>query len=224
MNMLPTKQAAMMAVMVVNLIITGCSSGGCGGGGGGGNGSGNITGGGEDDSERPVIELGYSVSGTVAAPSNTTIDSDVNDPSAAYTQNDSALYAQAITNPVMVGGYVNVEGAGSPGRSHSQGDRYDYYHVTLDADDSVVLSVSEHTQGDADLYLWDETGSDVLDFSLSTGPIESLSIDQNGTYVLEVHAYTGASNYVLSVGQSQLHTDNANQKNFVPGHVRGGPR
>ena len=65
---------------------------GCGGGGGGG-GAGSTP-----------SNTGFTVSGTLQAAGGNAVDSDVNDPFAPYAGNDSIATAQAIPNPVVVGG------------------------------------------------------------------------------------------------------------------------
>jgi hypothetical protein len=75
--------------------------------------------------------LYYTVSGTIKAPDNNVADSDVNNPSAPYEPNDSFAQAQAVPNPAIIGGYVNVAGTGISGRSELSGDKYDYYRATL---------------------------------------------------------------------------------------------
>ena len=43
------------------------------------------------------------------------MDSDVNDTNEVYLSNDTIAEAQEVLNPVTIGGYVNVAGAGETG-------------------------------------------------------------------------------------------------------------
>ena len=159
---------------------------GCGGSGGG---SGQSTGPG-----------GFTASGTLMAAAGSAADSDVNDPAAAYVDNDTVINAQDIPNPVTLGGYVNQVGYGAVGRSYAVGDTSDVYRVSLAANQTITLSIADSTAGDLDLFLGDINGS-MLDSSEGTGVTETLTIANAGTYLVEVYAFSGASNYTLVIGQ-----------------------
>jgi|GEM_PF-7079064 len=94
------------------------------------------TGGGGDGLRLPSQ---HRISGTVRAPDNMLVDSDVNDPGALYASNDDVNNAQILTNPAVVGGYVNIAGTGEPGRSYIDGDPKDIYRVTLAAHQTVTM-------------------------------------------------------------------------------------
>ena len=168
---------------------------GCGGGGGGGG----------AQTAAPGI---FSVSGTVAAASGSAVDSDVNDPGAPYANNDTVVNAQTIPNPVTVGGYVNQPGNGAAGRSQLIGDTSDIFLVTLTANQTVTLTIANNLAGDLDLFLGDVNGFS-LDSSEGIGVTETLTISNAGTYLIEVYAFSGASNYTLVLGQdiSTTHND-----------------
>ena len=168
---------------------------GCGGGGGGGNGQ----------TAAPGI---FSVSGTVAAASGSAVDSDVNDPGAPYANNDTVVNAQAIPNPVTVGGYVNQPGNGAAGRSQLTGDTSDIFLVTLTTNQTVTLTIANSLAGDLDLFLGDVNGFP-LDSSEGVGVTETLTISNAGTYLIEVYAFSGASSYTLVLGQ-QISTSHNN--------------
>ena len=55
------------------------------------------------------------------------------------------------------------------------------------------------TSPDADLYLWSIEDETVV-FSLGTGEIESVDVPADGTYLINVFAFSGATNYTLAVG------------------------
>jgi len=56
------------------------------------------------------------VAGNLLVPTISRSDGDVNDPFAPFAANDDNVQAQVMPNPVVIGGYVNVPGAGAPGR------------------------------------------------------------------------------------------------------------
>ena len=74
---------------------------------------------GGDDDEEPVENETYTLSGTINAGASDVADSDVNDPLADYTANDTFSAAQSIPNPATLGGYVNQPNSGESGRSMS---------------------------------------------------------------------------------------------------------
>jgi serine protease len=167
-------------------------SAGCGGGGGGGDDHG-------DQTQEPVT---YTLSGSIRAPSGAEIDSDVNDPNADYASNDSPEEAQPISNPVTLGGYVNVAGTGADGRSYLTGDVSDYFSVTLTENQAITLYIADITDADLDLYLYDSSGENLMDASLGTDEFESLTVADGGDYIVQVFAYDSASNYALVIGQA----------------------
>ena len=81
----------------------------------------------------------FNLSGTITAPVGTAVDGDVNDPNAQSIPNSTPATAQAISNPITVGGYVNVPGAGETGPLQIPGDVSDYYRVNLVAGQTITL-------------------------------------------------------------------------------------
>lgn len=144
----------------------------------------------------------FTLSGTISVSADTLVDSDVNDPLGRWLSNDEPATAQEVTGSATIGGYVNVAGAGEPGRSYEAGDRSDFYRVTVGANQVISLLVADPDSGDVDLYLWDATGSTILAGSIGTQGLETLTIAEAGTYLIEVLAWSGASNYVLAIGQT----------------------
>lgn len=174
----------------------------------------------------PVATIG-SISGTITAAGGSFCDSDVNDPRSTYSANDTIDLAQDISNPAVVGGYVNEPFTGKDGRSYLLGDEYDCYHVDLMAGDTIFLSISDYheTDVDIDLYLLDDAGN-TIDSSMGLSDAESLVINMSGSYIIVVEAYAGASNYVLSIGQSSTNiSGNMAQDSlrlshdFIPGEL-----
>jgi len=148
-------------------------------------------------------DVGYQVTGRIMVASNTAKDSDVNDPRApTLSENNSLSTAQRISNPVILGGYVNQPGAGPSGRSKTIGDIEDYFAVELRRGQLINLFVAEENlQGnDLDLTLFNSAGQ-LENISLSEGATESLIIPTDGAFVVRVNAYLGSS-YVLSIGQN----------------------
>jgi serine protease len=149
------------------------------------------------------------------------IDGDVNDPSATFTSNDTPNTAQEIANPVTLGGYANVPGAGAPGRSRLGGDALDYYRVALAAGQQVRLFLAEDGAiHDLDLALLQLDG---LPVATLDGDERVMAIDapDSDVYLIEVSAVSGASNYVLAVGQGGAPNPAAaaREPDFVPGEL-----
>jgi serine protease len=135
----------------------------------------------------------------VLASSSQAVDGDTNDPGRPARPNDTLDTAQAIPNPITLGGYVNQPGTGAEGRSRDGGDIDDYYRVQLLAGQTVTMLVADFLQADADLYLYDLDGQ-VVDFSIESGEVETLVITEDGTYLVNAFAFAGATNYILAIG------------------------
>ena len=186
------------AVLLCTLLITAC------GGGGGGGGSSSPSPEPAPPPPPPPVEepeVGFSISGAINVPTNLVVDGDTNNPEEATLANNSVATAQPISNPVTLGGYVNQPGTGEPGATQIAGDIDDFFRVDLLAGQAVTLLVAEFEQADADLYLYDLNG-DILDFSIETGEVESLLIAEDGTYLVNVFGFDGATNYVLAIGST----------------------
>lgn len=178
--------------LMVSLLLTAC-----GGGGGDGN---------PDPPPvppPPPMETTFSLSGTLVAPGSQAVDSDTNDPTREAIGNNTLATAQPLGNPVTLGGYVNVPGAGAPGRSTSSGDVEDFFRVELLAGQRITMLVADFQQADADLYLYDTQGN-IVDFSIATGELESLTIEEDGTFLVNASAFAGATNYILAIGSPEL--------------------
>ncbi len=171
-----------LSLLVASLIAA------CGGGGGGGDGGGGDGG------------TGVSVGGKLIVPSFVVTDSDVNDVQTTPIPNHPLSAAQAVPNPVNIGGYVNQPGAGSAGNSLSSGDTDDYFLIDLQAGQTLLLNIADLGNGeDLDLLLYDING-ELVDASVGLTKFESLQVSQDGQYYVNVYAFAGASNYLLSVG------------------------
>ncbi len=145
--------------------------------------------------------IGFTVSGTITVSSNMHIDGDSNNPASPSFPNNTVATAQIIPNPVTLGGHVNEPGAGDPGATQINGDLDDYYRIELLAGQTITLLVADFDTADADLYLFN-TGGEILDFSIEEGEIETLLVSVDGTYIVNVFAFSGATNYILAIGSA----------------------
>lgn len=164
----------------------------------------------------------FRVTGTIRAASGSAVDGDVNDPAAPRVPNDTPETAQQIASPIVVGGYAAVAGAGPDGALRAGGDPSDFYRVQLRAGDFVWLAVAEPDAADLDLYLWNADGDHLIDASMDTGADETLQVPQSGTYLLEVVADRGASNYRLVIGDDPANGASSGLRlsaDFVPGEI-----
>ena len=175
---------------------------------------------------RVISVSGQTLSGTIGVAPGAVVDSDVNDPNAAYVNNDTYDAAQALPNPVNLGGYLNEAGSGPNGDSFSVGDYSDFYSINLVAGQTITVSIEDAVRGNLDLYLYYDDGTvDPANpdyASLGTGGIESLTVPTDGDYFIQVSVTRGYSAYTLVVGQAapsnvagQLRSSDA----FVPGDV-----
>ncbi len=180
----------------------------CGGGGSDGTGS------------------GFSISGTGIVPAFSVADSDTNDVNRAVVSN-GLTSPQPVPNPSNIGGYVNVAGTGAPGQSFATGDTDDYFKVSLKRGQQVVLTISEFDNNDVDLdlYLYRGDGTQIIDSSLGVAKYETLTIAEDGEYLVNVFAVRGASNYLVSIGldtsasTAQVASSYRLSADFVPGQV-----
>lgn len=187
----------------------------CGGGGGGSN-----------PPAPPPAPSTYQLSGQIRTAENTLVDSDVNDLLAPYAANDGFTTAQPLPNPGTLGGYVNLAGSGSSGRSTTIGDRNDYFRIDANAGQAISLVVADPSAGDLDLYLYDEAQALVAS-STGTGKLEYVPVNTSGRHYARVHAYSGHGNYVLTVGKSNAAAAAAaassgallSMAEFVPGEI-----
>ena len=193
----------LMACLIISALTAAC-----GGGGGSGGASGSDT----PNLPSPPVPVDpvdpvdpvvpsetFTLAGAISTSIIQLVDSDTNDPNKLAISNDDPSLAQLIPNPVTLGGYVNVAGAGAPGRSAASGDIDDFFQVDLLAGQRVTVLIADFEQADADLYLLDSGGVQVEN-SLNSGEVESLLVPKDGTYFVVINAYEGATNYILAIG------------------------
>ena len=143
----------------------------------------------------------YRLSGTISILSSTAVDADVNDRLTTVVANDTFDLAQQLLAPVTLGGYANMPGSGeSSGNLFTAGDPADFYHINLNGNEVIALTIAE-SNADLDLRLWDDQRN-IVDASLGNTSTETIAVPQAGSYFIEVVPIAGASNYLLQVGQS----------------------
>lgn len=170
----------------------------------------------------------YRVSGTIVIGSASAADSTTNDPSADFRANNDPASAQAVQLPISIGGYVARPGTGPSGVVRSNGDTSDYYLFEAAGGERVELVIgnpdlnsSGAARNDLDLYLYDATDGSLVDSALDAGSTESLVIEDPGSYLLEVRAFTGASTYAMSIGGSSSEplSKLRASSDFIPGEM-----
>lgn len=178
---------------LIGLLAIGLLLYGCGGGGG--------DGGDSNDDGGSAPEPRYTISGSIRSAVGNAVDSDINDSQARSVSNNTAESAQPLPSTVILGGYANLPGAGSPGNSYDRGDREDWYQVNLKTGQVITLSIAGDGQfNDLDLELRD-AAAQLIDASRGLEKFETLTVQQDGDYFIRVLAYSGASNYNLAIAQ-----------------------
>ena len=148
----------------------------------------------------PIFEEPVSVTGTIGVLEETILDADTNNPENTFGPNNSTAEAQILANPGAAGGYINEAGAGKEGATHSLGDLQDFYQVEAQAGDIVSFYIAEDTDVTAELALYNIDGA-VVDERITRSEVVQLAIPENGTWYVSSSVLSGATNYVLTVGQ-----------------------
>ncbi len=175
------------------------------------------------------IDVGYSVMGTVTSTEDMVSDSDVNNPDAAYTSNNSFSLAQDISAPVTVSGFVNVDNSGSSGdRFAEDGDTDDYFYASL-ADDMIIELVMAESSlvSELGLYLYNSNRVLVGQANTNNNGLATLTVSGDGNYYIRVQAVESGwartcTMYGLIVGLSESTTSVSQlslEEDFVPGDV-----
>jgi serine protease len=167
----------------------------------------------------------FGVYGKAYPTANSATDSDVNldVDGVPYVSNDYVDNPQVLPNPVILGGYANVAGQGAKGRSFDSGDVSDVYKINLVKDQAINVFISDPEYADLDLYLAD-TNLKVLDTSEGISDTESVVAPYTGTFIIQVWADAGASNYTLGTSSqvAQAAKDQlSSMADFIPGEVVG---
>ena len=164
------------------------------------------------------------ISGTIQILASSAIDSDVNDRFTTPVSNNDFANAQPVPNPVTLGGFANIAGSGSSsGNLFASGDPGDFYYVSLTGSELITLTFAG-ASADLDLRLWDDSlpVPNLIDASAGSGSSESLNALSAGNFFVEVVPVSGASNYVLNIGQDVVSMGRAPSRisdPFVPGEI-----
>ncbi len=172
----------------------------------------------------------YSISGTITAAAQSAVDADTNDPLSPLAANDTPLAAQALSNPVLLGGYVTAAGTGVSGdRFATDPDIQDWYRVQLAAGQTITLTIADHdgnesntANPDLDLFLVDSNTQSDVQTSEGSGRQETITVLAGGDYYVQVYTFKAGSNYILDIGQTTpapLSTALHIEDEFVPGEV-----
>ena len=149
--------------------------------------------GGDDDAPPPAPPppVTFTVAGVLSVGEGQVLDGDTNDPNDPVIENNTvASGGQLVAIPAIIGGYASTVG-----------DPLDIYRVNLQGGGTVVLSIADARASDLDLYVTDTDGM-ILQRSIGTGSLELIDMDpsMSGDVLIAVRAFSGASNYVLSIG------------------------
>lgn len=147
----------------------------------------------------------FTLAGSVSIGESTHVDCDTAADGIAGC-NQSPANAQSVPAPATIGGHAQ----------HG-GDASDHYRVNLAGGETLALAVADsNAANDLDLRLYAADGVTLVAQSAqpATSP-ETLVVPTAGTYVVEIRATAGSSNYVLTIGTATLGS-NA-QGEFVDG-------
>jgi len=170
-----------------------------------------------------VVSTTLSLSGSIQLSAAMQTDSDTNDPALPAVRNNTIDVAQSLPNPVTVGGYAAQPMTGPIGQLFNEGDVDDLFIADLQAGQIIELVLGTETVAfdDLDLGLYSTSGV-LIDTSVGVERIERLVVPASGTYIIRVEAFSGESNYTLSVGQpASFSSVNAASLRdaFVPGQA-----
>ena len=213
------------------LVLTAC------GGGGGSSSGGSIF----DDPETPGAAT-FTISGQITVPALTFVDGDINDIFAPLRSNDTPASAQTITNVATVQGFASARGTGGDAQIERFVDRADvddYYRVSLRQGQVVRLKIVDagsssfgDDNDDLDLFLLpispdcqvNNDGTKVctdsqigFDINNREQSEESITVPQDGEYLVNVYAFAGSSKYVLTISEPTSQV--AGFADFVPGQA-----
>ncbi|MEM0911399.1 MAG: S8 family serine peptidase [Pseudomonadota bacterium] len=169
----------------------------------------------------------YSLSGVITTSANTFVDSDTNDPFTNFAPNNDLNSAQEVPSPLQLVGFVTETQTNQEGDVFSDAtDQDDFFRADLLEGQFVSLRVvdfdsSNPSSVDIDLGLRDQSG-ELIEQSLSFTEFESVQVPANGTYFIQVRAFSGTSKYLLNIGNTSLNPNRQNQTvsaDFVPGEV-----
>lgn len=171
----------------------------------------------DDEDDEPQL------SGTVTTNNGHYADSDVNNRDASFASNDTSNDAQGVANGAVVGGYVNMPGAGPAGRSQVSGDTVDYYSVPLLGGQYVNLYLGDGNGTIPGVQLDLLQGDTVEANSAGSSGALSVQAPRGGSYYVRITITQGAVSYVMGVGEAGVATTAVNSfssdGDFVPGQL-----
>lgn len=181
------------------------------------------------------------IQGTIKLAANLVADSDLNDMNTVSIDNSTFSKAQKIENFVTVQGFAakvptskfeQNEGSDSErkaDRFYSSTDEYDIYQAQLLAGQTLYLQTvdsdyydSDDTfSGDLDLFIYNQN-YELVTFSDNITEYDSVVVPDNGNYFISIHAFSGASKYVLRLLPNNTQSSQNLQVNnidFVPNQL-----
>jgi serine protease len=186
-------------------------------------------GGGSSGSTSQDVATGLSaLSGKITTSEANYVDSDTNNPAAFYAPNNTANDAQVIPNVATIGGFMTFAKTGNPGDVFEfSTDRSDAFRVILSANQNITLTISDMgISHDFDLYLFrtsDTSLSSPVASSIGTGQTETINVPADDEYFILLRAFSGTSNYVLTVGLLNPAMASSQvlrlEDEFIPGEV-----
>ena len=144
-----------------------------------------------------------SVIGTIFSSKYFVMDSDLpNTGNHTFTSNNTVEAAQQLVNPSIVNGFV---GTTVTTADVTVEDAIDVYAISTSSNMYVNLDVSQYENGvkDLDVLLYDTDGN-AVSFSYTSGSTEgneTINLPNNGSYLIVVSPISGASRYLLTIGQ-----------------------
>ncbi len=147
----------------------------------------------------------FTVSGSLTANDALQVDSDVNDPLTVSFDNNTLVTAQPISNPAVVKGFVTGVPTGFEGdRFAETADVFDFFSISAFANQSVLMETADFDPGapadiDLDIGLFDQTGALLIESASVANSFEAFVIPADGNYFIGVRAFSGSSNYTLTV-------------------------
>lgn len=169
------------------------------------------------------------ISGTITPSSAASVDSDLNDTTAAYADNSTPQAAQQLYHQATVHGFASAEatlGALEQERFAASTDTEDFYRVVLEAGQTVQLQVVDANgveqgsrfDGDLDLYLFD-ANLNLAGASESATGYEEIIVPTSQEYLINIHAYSGVSKYVLRLLPAPITAESSTTAETVPEFV-----
>jgi len=177
----------------------------------------------------------FTVSGRVVTEDFTDFDNTLNDGLTPLQNNNTFEEAQDITNRTTLQGFATAVVVDNPDEAAMHFDNstnpVDLYRVFLQEGQIIRLQVvdrnaSDPTENDLDLGLYRQTEAGEPEFlteSLSVEALEELMVPADGTYFIEVSAFSGTSKYLLQLlapgGATATDLRQVITSNFVPGEM-----